>query len=137
MTQICSWWLQLRMLKKLAIFLVGLHWDIYWVLWTLLSSLCFFKFWYVIVGYSLGIVAMKRIAYNKRFVYLQIGSCTCQYLGALDPNRQWTHPLVTRWPSNIPYFWAYEVNRLVKSYYLMGWSFLSWALRLSFLKHQK
>ena len=58
---------------------------------------------------------MKRIAYNEKFVYLQIGLCKCQYLGALGPNRRWSHPLVTSCKSNIPYFRAYKVNRLVKS----------------------
>ena len=83
------------------------------------------------VSYSLDIVVTKRIACNKKFVHLQIGSCKCQYLGALGPNRQWTHPLGTSWPSNTPYFWAYEANRWVKSYLPGGWSFLSGALRLS------
>ena len=64
----------------------------------------------------LDIVVTKRIAYNEKFVHLQIGSCKCQYLGALAPNKQWTHPLVTSWPSDIPYFRAYEVNRWVKFY---------------------
>ena len=71
---------------------------------------------WILVSYSLDIVVTKSIAYNKKFVHLQIGSCKCQYLGALHPNGQWTHPLVTSWPSNIPYFRAYEVNRWVKSY---------------------
>ena len=71
---------------------------------------------WILVSYSLDITVTKRIAYNNKFFHLQIGSRKCQYLGALDPNRQWIHPLVTSWPSNIPYFWAYEVNRWVKSY---------------------
>ena len=74
-------------------------------------------FWrFALVSYSSDIVVTKCIAYNKKFDHLQIGSCKCQYLGTLGQNRQLTHPVVTRWPSNIPYFWAYEVNRWVKSY---------------------
>ena len=71
---------------------------------------------WILVRYSLDIVVTKRIEYNEKFVHLQIGSCKCQYLGALGPNRQWTHPLVTSWPSNISYYQVYEVNRWVKSY---------------------
>ena len=37
---------------------------------------------------DLGIVVTKRIAYNEKFVHLQIGPCKCQYLRALGPNRQ-------------------------------------------------
>ena len=74
-----------------------------------LSPLC------ILVSYSLDIAVTKRIAYKENFVHLQIGSSKCQYLGALSSNRQWTHPLVTSWRSNIPYFWTYEVNRWVKS----------------------
>ena len=39
------------------------------------------------VSYSLDLVVTKRIAYNKEFVHLQIGSCKCQYLEDLGPNR--------------------------------------------------
>ena len=71
---------------------------------------------WILLSYSLDIVVTKRITCNEKFVHFQIGSYKCQYLGTLGPNRQWTYPLVTSWPSNIPYFWAYEVNRWVKSY---------------------
>ena len=66
----------------------------------------------------------KSMTYNEKFVHLQIGSCKCKPLGALDTNRQWIHPLVTSWPSNSPYLWAYEVNCWVK-FYLPDWLILS------------
>ena len=87
-----------------------------------------FPLW-ILVSYSLNIVVTKYIAYNKKFVHLQIGSCQC--LGALGPNRQWSHPLVTSWPRNIPYFRAGEVKCWVQSYLPDG-LFLSWALRLPY-----
>ena len=74
----------------------------------------------ILISYSLDMVVTKRIAYNKKNFHLQIGSCKCQYLGALGPNRHWTHPLVTSSPSNTFYFRAYEVSRWVESYLLDG-----------------
>ena len=94
MTQISSWGLRVSMLRKSAIFLVGVHWGIYWVLWT----------------------QPKGIAYNEKSVHLQIGLCNCQYLRPLSSNRQWTNPLVINWPSNNHCFWSCEVNCWVKSY---------------------
>ena len=85
------------------------------------------------VSYSLDIVVTKHIAYNEKFVHLQIGLCKCQYLGTLDPNRQWTHPLVTHWLSNISYFLAYQGNHWIKYYLPDGLIlpvFLLWALTL-------
>ena len=75
------------MLRKSAIFLVRLHWGIYRALWAQLTTLC------PIVNFGkldidLGIVVTKRIAYNEKFVHLQIGPCKCQYLRALGPNRE-------------------------------------------------
>ena len=69
----------------------------------------------ILISYSLDMVVTKRIAYNKKNFHLQIGSYKCQYLGALGPNRHWTHPLVTSSPSNFFYFRTYEVSRWVES----------------------
>ena len=44
MSQTSFWWLQVRMLRKSAIFLVSLHWSIYLVLWAQLTTLSLFKF---------------------------------------------------------------------------------------------
>ena len=157
---------------------------------------------WILVSYSLDIVVTKGIAYNNKFVHLQIGPCKCQYLGALGPNRQWTHPLVNCfcfcgmvdrrkafslissrdhcqrfspsrisdtsrtgfepaqnlnsgfvewscavvittiprrqnwWPADQVIFLIFEhMKSTVGSnlIYLMGWSFLSWALRLNVL----
>ena len=59
---------------------------------------------------------MKRIAFNEKFVHLQIGSCKYQYLGALGTHRMWAHSLVTNRPSNIPNFRVCEVSHWVKPY---------------------
>ena len=75
---------------------------------------------WILLSYSLDIVVTKRTVYNKKFIHVQIGSYKCQYLGALGPNRQETHPLVMSWPSNIPYFRAHEVNCWVKLYLPAG-----------------
>ena len=75
----------------------------------------------------------KSIAYNERFVHLQIGLCKCQYLGTLGPIRQWTHPMVTSWPSYIPCFVLEHAKQVVRSnlIYQMGWPFPSWVLTLT------
>ena len=75
----------------------------------------------------------KSIAYNERFVHLQIGLCKCQYLGTLGPIRQWTHPMVTSWPSYIPCFVLEYAKQDVRSnlIYQIGWSFPSWVLTLT------
>ena len=104
------------MLRKEAIFLVGLHWGHLPGRFHLLDPAYHPLLLYILVSYSLDKVVTKRIAYNEKFVHLQIGSCKCQYLGALGPNRQWTYALVTSWPSSNPNFWSCEVNRWVKSY---------------------
>ena len=57
------------MFRKSALFLVGLHWGIYWVLWAQLTTLWLFKFW---LSYSLDIVVWKDIAYNEKFVNLHM-----------------------------------------------------------------
>ena len=80
---------------------------------------------YIFEIYSLDRAVTKQIAYNENFVHLQIFSCKCQYLGALGPNRIRTHPLVTNWLSNIPYFWVCEATVGSNRIYLMGWFFLS------------
>ena len=58
------------MLRKSAISLVGLPWDIYWVLWAKLIIL--------LVRDSLDLMVTKHIAYNEIFGHLQNGLCTCQ-----------------------------------------------------------
>ena len=43
-------------------------------------------------------MATKHIAYNEKFVHLQVELCQCQYLGALGPIRLWAHPMVKAKP---------------------------------------
>ena len=99
------------MFEKSVIYLVGLHYGIYWVLWWVWLPFAPLNF----ISYGLDIVVTERIT-HKKFIHLQIGSCKCQYLEAFGPNNQWTQPLVTSWPSNIPHYQGCEVNRRVKSY---------------------
>lgn len=51
-------------------FLFGLLWGIYWVLLVQLTILCPYQ---ILVSESVDVMFMKHIAYNKKFVHLQIG----------------------------------------------------------------
>ena len=39
----------------------------------------------IYVRFSLNITATKRVAYNEKFVHLQVGLCRCQNLWVLGP----------------------------------------------------